>query len=201
MSATTCPCGLQQAQRRGQHEGQADEAGVDDGQVGQLPARERLEVAHVGAVEHDDARVGLQLPGELAVADVDGVDLGRAALEQAVGEAAGAGTHVDCDQAADVQRKVVEGGGQLETAAADVGQRRAHGQFGGVAHGLPRLVLDLAVDGDLAGHDQAPGLLARLHQPTLHEQQVQALFLDFLASSLAAYFFWHAPYCLSLLFL
>ena len=50
---------------------------------------------------------------ELAVADVDGVDAPRAALQQAVGEAAGRGADVEADQAAGVDAEMLDGGRQL----------------------------------------------------------------------------------------
>ena len=48
-----------------------------------------VEVADVGALAHRDPGVGPEPLVELAVADVDGHDLGGAALQQAVGEPAG----------------------------------------------------------------------------------------------------------------
>jgi 1-acyl-sn-glycerol-3-phosphate acyltransferase len=59
--------------------------------VGHLLARH---LAHVGAFEVDDALVGAQLPRQLTVADVDGIDLFGAVLEHAVGEAAGGSADV-----------------------------------------------------------------------------------------------------------
>ena len=47
-------------------------------------------MARVEVFAHDDARIVADFPGELPVADVDRVDLCRAALQQAIGEAAGA---------------------------------------------------------------------------------------------------------------
>ena len=42
-----------------------------------------------------DPRIRAHGPGQLAVADVDGEDPGRAALEQHLGEATGGGTRVE----------------------------------------------------------------------------------------------------------
>ena len=47
------------------------------------------EIARVGALDHRHARVLPQLPVQLPVADVQGDDVARAALQQHVGEAAG----------------------------------------------------------------------------------------------------------------
>ena len=53
------------------------------------------EVARVHALDHGDARVGAQLPVQLAVADVEGDHAPRAAVQQHVGEAAGRGADVE----------------------------------------------------------------------------------------------------------
>ena len=67
---------------------QRDERDIDGDDVegpGQVGGRQ---IARVDVLEHDDARVGAQAPVELPVADVEGDDLARAALQQHVGEAA-----------------------------------------------------------------------------------------------------------------
>ena len=55
------------------------------------------QVAGVGLFVDHDARVGAELPGELAVADIDGMDVGGAVGEQDVGEASGGGADVQAD--------------------------------------------------------------------------------------------------------
>ena len=109
-------------------------AGGDKGDVDGDQAGGRVEgreVADVGALHDDDAGVAAEGGGELAVADVDGVDAGRAAPAQAVAEAAGARPDVEADAAGDVDRPGVEGGGELLTAARDVGGGGAHAEVGG----------------------------------------------------------------------
>ena len=54
-----------------------------------------VERARVDALEDDHAAVAAQARVELAVADVDRVDVGGAALEEAVGEATGGGTRIE----------------------------------------------------------------------------------------------------------
>ena len=65
------------ADQRRQHQPQRDEGQVADHEVDRLADLVRLERAHVRAVEDGDAVVGLQRPGELAVADVGGDDVRR----------------------------------------------------------------------------------------------------------------------------
>ena len=61
-----------QRQRCGQHHLEADEGGVADHQVDRLGHLLRRQATGVGALQHHDPAVLPQLPGELAVADVDG---------------------------------------------------------------------------------------------------------------------------------
>ena len=67
-----------------------------------------LEVAGVDALHDDDAGIGAEGPGELAFADVDGVDAGGAALEEDVGEAAGGRADVEGDPAVNGNAEGVE---------------------------------------------------------------------------------------------
>ena len=87
--ATMSPPGSSGAATTGQHQAQRDERHVDHGEVRPCRQRRGVEAAHVGALEQCHARVLAQRPGELAVADVDGDYRRGAALQHAVGEAAG----------------------------------------------------------------------------------------------------------------
>ena len=71
------------------------------------------------------SRVGPQRGMELPVAHVDRVDVGRAALEQAVGEAAGGGSGIEGAPAGDGDGEAVQCGLELAAAAADVRGRAA----------------------------------------------------------------------------
>ena len=83
--------GFEPLEGGGDQEGLFGPAQVGDDEVDLLG---RGEVERVGAFDEDDARVVAEFPGKLAVGGVDGVDLGGAVLEQAVGEAAGGGAEV-----------------------------------------------------------------------------------------------------------
>ena len=89
----------------------------------------RREIARVDALAHVDARVVAELVGELAVADVDRDDARGAALEQAVGEAAGGRADVEAAlalrrDAERVERDAVE----LVAAARDEARARGDGE-------------------------------------------------------------------------
>ena len=64
-----------------------------------------LELAHVGALHHRDARVVAQRPRELSAPDVDRDHVRGAPAEQAVGEPAGRRADVDRARAGDVDRR------------------------------------------------------------------------------------------------
>src|SRR5579864_3214651 len=78
-------------------------------------------ISRVHAFADHHAWVVAQLPIELAVANVDRPHARRAALEQAIGEAAGGGADVETSAALHVDGPVIERRRQLVTAAADVG--------------------------------------------------------------------------------
>jgi hypothetical protein len=74
--------------------------------------------------DHDPlvvADAGVELP----VPHVDGPDLGRAVLQETVGEPAGGGTGVETAATGNVEAELLEGRLELGTAPADVPGRRA----------------------------------------------------------------------------
>ena len=96
---------------------QRDEREVGDAQVGRRIDRARLELAHVRALHHRDARVVAQRPRELTAADVDRDDVRGAVPQQAVGEAARRRADVDRAGAGDVDRERGERARELRAAA------------------------------------------------------------------------------------
>ena len=64
-----------------------------------------VEVARVAALDHGHPGIVAQAPVELAVGDVERDDPRRAALQQAVGEAAGRGADVEAVEPGDVDRR------------------------------------------------------------------------------------------------
>ena len=85
----------------------------------------RPEVTDVAAFSYVDPRIVPNGRVELAVPDVDGHDLRRAPLEEAVGEATCGGAGVEGPAAGDVDREVAQGGVQLLSTPADEARRRA----------------------------------------------------------------------------
>ena len=81
-----------------------------------------VEKAGIGALHEGDAGVVAQGLGDLAVAGIDGEDLGCAVLEHAVGESTCGGSDVEAEAAVEVDVPVGEGGFELETAPADIAE-------------------------------------------------------------------------------
>ena len=79
------------------------------------------QVAGVGLFVDHDSKVGAELPRELAVADVDGMDLGGAVGEQDICEAAGGGADVEADAVFRGKGEVGQGMLELEAASGDPG--------------------------------------------------------------------------------
>ena len=114
----------------------------------------RLEVAGVEAFAKDDAGMGAEFPIHLVGADVEGVDEAGAALEEAIGEAAGGGADVEADFIVDVDFPVVEGSFDFQATAADeagLGEELHFCIFGDFAAGFVGL---LAIEENLAGEDE-----------------------------------------------
>jgi hypothetical protein len=84
------------------------------------PRVARGQVPGVRPVVDDDARVAGDPVGELAPPDVDGMDPGRAALEQHVREAAGRSPGVEADEPAGSIANASRAACELVTAPADV---------------------------------------------------------------------------------
>ena len=133
----------------------------------------RVEVARVHLLLDDHARIVAQFPIELAGADIDGVDARRAALQQAIGEAAGGGADVEADLARDIDREMIERGFQLESAAADVARLREQFDLARRVDVRAGLVGLLPVDQHLAGQDQRLRFLARFGEAALDHEQIQ----------------------------
>ncbi len=70
---------------------------VDRDEVDRLADGFKGQVANVGPFDDSNARVLSQFPSQLAIADIDGVNLARTVLEQAVGEAARGRAHIEAD--------------------------------------------------------------------------------------------------------
>ena len=167
---------------RGDHrredELERDERDVDRGKRDRLGKRRRGQGARVRALHRDDARVASQRFGELPASHVESVDAGRTALQEDVGEAAGRGADVEAHEPARVDPEGIERGGELVAAPADEGLGLVHIDVGGrrdQVAGLAVVTGGVALPHpDLAGQHERLRAAARLDQPALHEQLVEA---------------------------
>ena len=111
---------------RGEHQRQRDdgEIGDDEARAYGLACGSVTEFArHEAGVEtldhsHSHSRVGGDLGGELAVADIEGDHAGRIAFEQNLSEAAGRGPDIEGGSAGDRYFEGVEGRDELVRGAA-----------------------------------------------------------------------------------
>ena len=83
----------------------------------------------VGFFHDDHAVVLAEFPRKLATAHVHGKNLGRAALQQAIGETAGGGAEINAPPARDVELKMFERVFELVAAAADEFFAGVEGEF------------------------------------------------------------------------
>ena len=164
-----------QRQDGGKNFFERDEAGVAGDEIGGLRHLFAAELAGVYAFEHDDARIVAEFPGELAAPHVHGIDLGGAALEQHVGEAARRGADVEADHALGIDGETIEAVGELQAAARRVRMRLALDlERRVVGNGRARLLQAPRSGKDAAGHDEGLGLGARLRQAALDEELIEA---------------------------
>ena len=133
------------------------------------------QVAGIGFFHNYYARILAEFPGELAGADVHGIDFRRAVLEQAVGEATGGSAQIHRRRAAHLGREVLQRVLQFPAAATYKTLRLRHRQHGFRADGVAGFARRLAVDRDAARHDGALRLLAASAKSAFNESLVQAL--------------------------
>jgi hypothetical protein len=145
---------------------QGDEGDVDDRERHIFRQQVGVRVAEVHLFEGDDPRIAQQPVVQQALPHVNRVDPKGAAPEQAVGEAAGRGPHVQRDAPRHVDPEVVERARELP--AAPRGERTGGRQEGDprpLLHGRPAFRADRAFDEDPPGEDQPLGLRARFRDP------------------------------------
>ena len=111
---------------------------------------------------------------QLAVPDIHGPDLGRAAGQQHLGEAARRGAEVERHQTGGVDAEDIERMHELQRRARDPGQRvSGHGQHRSGGHPQAGLVRDPAVQGHHAGGDQRLRPRPARRQPFGHQRLIE----------------------------
>ena len=108
---------------------------------------------------------------QLPVADVERDHARCAPLQEDVGEAPGRGAHVDAVEPGRVDAELVQPVRELLASARDVRRRALDRELGVVLH----LVAGLVVAVHEAGEHEGLGLRARLREPSLDEEDVEAL--------------------------
>ena len=112
---------------------------------------------------------------DLAVADIEGNDAGRAVLQQTVGKSPRRGAHIEAVETSDIERKGGESSFELLAPAADkAGPRRALER--GI-HGIEvsRLGGRMAAHADLTSQDQPPRLFPAFGQLPPDHKLIQPL--------------------------
>ena len=173
------PILLQQVLDGGQDNTKGDEADVDDTQIQGLTDVLGGHIADVGALHDHDPGIVADLPVQLAVAHIDGKDLCRTLLEQAIGEAAGGAAGIGADEARGVNTEVPQCLFQLQATAADIGTGLTpHLDDSGICiEGHTGLIGLLSVDIDQTRHNDGLSLGTGLGVELLHEEHIQSLFI------------------------
>ena len=156
------------------HQAQADERQVDGHEIRRAAGVARLQVTDVGAFEAAHVRGRQQPLVQLRPADVDGHHARRAVLEEAVGEPAGGGPHVDA--ALGVHLEVQRRQRPVELVSPAAHETRALQHLEGVAgeHGPGGPLGDGSVDGDGTGVDEPLRFLPARRQLPAHQLGVES---------------------------
>ena len=138
----------------GNNELHRDKGHVHHGDIKKLRNLFLRHIAEVRALKIYDALVIPELPRELPVADVNGIDLRRAVLQKYVRKSTGRSTAVNAGLARRIDRKDLQRLVELESSAADERQRdSAHFDVGVRIDRHPRLVRTLPVNEHNAAHN------------------------------------------------
>ena len=113
---------------------------------------------------------------QLSVAHVNRKDVGRAALQEAVGEAAGGSAHVQAGLTRNRQGEMVQGAGQLEAATADVREASPHFQGYVFCQGRTGLEDPSGRGKNQSLHNEDLGLLPAIGQASFSQQDIGAFF-------------------------
>src|SRR5437868_2402176 len=147
---------------------QRDEGHVRDHDVDGFFDRNSL--ARIDALVHDDPRVLMQLPIELAPPDVDRVNAGRAALQENIGEPTGRRADIDGDLSRDIEPDRIERARQLAAAARHVLRAGIDPDVRIPGHGGSRPISAATVNPHRARQDEGLRALAARREPTLHQE-------------------------------
>ncbi len=165
---------LQKRADRAQNETERNEAQIGNSNVHLLRDLFMRNIADIRPLHADDVRIGAEAPGKLTVADIDGIDLGRTALQQNVRESAGGSAAVDAHGVFHIDGKHTQRLFELPPAAADIRQRfTPHLHSGVLRYGGAGLCLLLAVHIDAARHDIRLGTLAALGEAFIKNKLIK----------------------------
>ncbi len=154
---------------RRQRQGQADEADIGDDGRHLLADHRPVERPGVGAFQDHHPRVHPELGMELAAADVDRIDLGRAARDQDIAEAAGRGAEIERDRIFWVKAEGIQRRREFLPAARDVAARAgAQPELGLGRHLRARLERGDAGHADQPPPHEVGGAGAGWRQPALN---------------------------------
>ena len=142
---------------------QGNEGNIDGNEIDRIADIFNGDVTDISPFHVDDAVISPQFPGQLTIADIDGKDLGRPALECAVRETARRGADIHHGLACQIDGERFHGFFQFQAAPADIGNGIAlDGNIYVDGQLRARLIDALVVDEDQAGHDGRLGLFPAL---------------------------------------
>jgi hypothetical protein len=155
-------------------QGQRDEGKIKHRQINRFRNIVRQEMPEIELLAGDDPGVAADLPDQLVGAHIEGIDLGRAVLEQAVGEPAGGGSGIETGQAGRIDLKMRQGSFQFKAPSADIPWFGFDGNGVVRFDGLSGFGGRVAINQHFAGKDETFGLLAGITEAAFREGGIEA---------------------------
>ena len=168
---------LQELLNGRQNDFQRDEAHIHHGQIQWLPQLLGRHIADIGLFHNHNSGIRTDFPIQLTITHINGKDLFRSLLQQAVCKTAGRSAGVAAHEALRFDPKIPQSLFQLQSAPAHIGARRPPDLNGhGLFVGRTGLVRFLAVHIYNAAHNDGLRLGAVFRISLLCQEHIQSLF-------------------------
>ena len=168
---------LQQLPDRRQHFGKGNKGYIYGYEGGRFLYVLRRHIADIGPLHADDPLIIPQLPVQLAMPHINGINLCRPVLKHAVCKSSGGASHIHADTPLQLQAEGIHCLRQLQAAPAHIGDRIAlHYYTHSIRKHASRFILSLSVHQHFAGHDDSSGLLPGRRKPQTDHHNIQSFF-------------------------
>lgn len=169
-------CRLLNWLQRWQNECQRNEGKVQSDEVDSFADVLEPQMAGIETFNDYDSPVTAELPVELIVANIQGIDLCGSSLQKTICKSSRGGSNVQAGPALHIWGIQIQRFFELEAGSGYIRRREMFkSNSGGDVNSRPRLVDAVVIDQDGAFEDQSLGLLAGFDKATIEKNLVNAL--------------------------